>query len=592
MRGSGQRRLAQTAGWLWISSLALMLVLATRTAQDVARRTPELAYGCDSFGYLLMARQIRHAAAAAALPDFHLESTQTRFLIDSMKAQRARPGGWRELVAPHAHHYFPRADRVGVQYPPGTGLALAAFPEGEAVRRLSEVVAWTFLAIAGIALLLAGVRRAWASTGLVVLSLYLGLEMLVRLSPMSFSIAAVLLPVLLACLLTVGAAMLRGQGTPDRASARAAWIAALAAGAVLGCAVLVRIPSLLLLPGLLILLHPRSWREAARGTAGALVLGLILFGVIPLLLHQGEVAGSWHLPTYSRADASLPSLRTAGRNLAYFFGDGPGSSENWALLPAIAGLLGCCWLARLSAQSSDDARALEDLAASRRRRLEGTAPLSLRRVSLAALAIWAASTAFFVTHEVTTPYYLAPGTFGAVALLGFGALAVEARRCPVEGRRPGGVRRLAALAAIVLALVPGVATAARARGLAALAAPGTALATPIALPPELADQRAWVYADLLSGSLWYYAGKPAFKISFSNADTRALLYRFVFDRGEPQYVIRDSDGLEPSLEEIEQLGGALEPRGRVGGQPYFHIRWPESGPGRPQAPVGSSQVRR
>lgn len=186
MTGPARRELGQLCGWLWVSFLAVVLLLATVSAHRLATRTQELAYGCDSFGYLQMAREIRRAAANAAPPDFHFESKQTRLLIDHMKSQHVRLGRWAELVAPHAHHYFPRADRVGVQYPPGTALALAIFPEQAAVHRLIRTAAWALLATGWAALLLAGIRQAWASAGLVVLSLYLGLEMLVRLSPMSF----------------------------------------------------------------------------------------------------------------------------------------------------------------------------------------------------------------------------------------------------------------------------------------------------------------------------------------------------------------------------------------------------------------------
>ena len=90
----------------------------------------------------------------------------------------------------------------------------------------------------------------------------------------------------------------------------------------------------------------------------------------------------------------------------------------------------------------------------------------------------------------------------------------------------------------------------------------------------------WVYADELTGSLWYYARKPAFKIPFSDGETRARLYRFAFERDEPQYLIRDSATLGAEWSEIELLGGTLEPRGEVGGSPYYYIHWPESGPGR------------
>ena len=63
-------------------------------------------------------------------------------------------------------------------------------------------------------------------------------------------------------------------------------------------------------------------------------------------------------------------------------------------------------------------------------------------------------------------------------------------------------------------------------------------------------------------------------------ETRVLAYRIVFECGEPQYVIRDSEGMQSMLDEIAQMGGLIEPRGQVDGHPYFLIRWPQGGPTR------------
>ena len=101
---------------------------------------------------------------------------------------------------------------------------------------------------------------------------------------------------------------------------------------------------------------------------------------------------------------------------------------------------------------------------------------------------------------------------------------------------------------------------------------------PIVLPPEVADEKAWVWADLLTGSLWYYARKPAFKIQFTDPPTRELLYKFVFDRGERQYLIQDSERMQMYMDEIVKLGGTLEQRGKVDGQLCFLVHWPQTGP--------------
>jgi len=94
----------------------------------------------------------------------------------------------------------------------------------------------------------------------------------------------------------------------------------------------------------------------------------------------------------------------------------------------------------------------------------------------------------------------------------------------------------------------------------------------------LVDDKAWVWADLLTGSLWYYANKPAFKIQFTDEEVRAMIFKFVYDRGERQYLIQDSEQMKVYVKEIEQLGGKLEPRGKVDGQPYYLINWPNGVP--------------
>jgi hypothetical protein len=94
------------------------------------------------------------------------------------------------------------------------------------------------------------------------------------------------------------------------------------------------------------------------------------------------------------------------------------------------------------------------------------------------------------------------------------------------------------------------------------------------LPSELVDDKAWIWADLLTGSLWYYANKPAFKIQFTNQQTRAMIFRFVHERADRQYLLQDSEQMKVYMQEITNLGGRLEPRGKVDGQPYYLVVWP------------------
>jgi hypothetical protein len=106
--------------YLWIALLACSFYISVRTTYRRSLAIKEYAYACDSFGYLRMAKQIRHAYTRGVWPEFRLESPQTRLLIDFMQQNNVPVPRWEELVAPHAHHYFPHLNYVGVQYPPGT----------------------------------------------------------------------------------------------------------------------------------------------------------------------------------------------------------------------------------------------------------------------------------------------------------------------------------------------------------------------------------------------------------------------------------------------------------------------------------------
>jgi hypothetical protein len=56
------------------------------------------------------------------------------------------------------------------------------------------------------------------------------------------------------------------------------------------------------------------------------------------------------------------------------------------------------------------------------------------------------------------------------------------------------------------------------------------------------------------------------------------MFKFVWERGERQYLIQDSEQMKVYIAEIEKLGGRLEMRGKVNGEPYFLVNWPSEGP--------------
>jgi hypothetical protein len=540
--------------YLWVALLAFSFFVTLRHSRYEALRTEEYAYACDPFGYLRMAKQIRQSFSRVQWPQFKLESAQTRTLINFMQEKQVPLSRWEEVVAPHAHHYFPRAGYVGVQYPPGTGLVMAIFPQGEALYRLNQIVVSVFGLLGLVALLVAAWKRAWRSIALVILGVCLALLVLARISTTSFSINAVLVPVLFTCLLSFLAVWLN-----NRRHDRLALISAFLAGVSLGLATLIRLPAFLLLPGFVILLWP-GFRRLLRFTSLplALAVGATIAGVLPVLINQQKVAGAWYLSTYASVDAAAPTAAAVRSNLSYFFGNGPAAADNWAVVFAIAGFAGFVIL-----QPKRDATN------------PATGMLSWQRLALAAAVLWLVPTTYFLTHWITGPHYMIPSVFATVALLGIGAFCLE-----LGSNTRFDPRRVVSWVALVLILAPGLAVVSRAFPIRSRP-PGVVTAnthTPIILPAELADDKAWIWADLLTGSLWYYANKPAFKIQFTDEQTRAMIFRFVFDRHEPQYLIQDSEQMKKYMDEIKRLGGKLEMRGKVDGQPYFLIVWPGEGP--------------
>jgi hypothetical protein len=551
-------RLAQVLVYGWLLVLSLTILVSAQSAYRQSLNTEEYPYACDSFGYLRMAKEIRQAADRRDLPQFKLESPQTRLLIDFMRSQNVPLPDWDEVVAPHAHHYFPKSGSVGVQYPPGTGLTLAIFPEGKAVYDLNRTVVIVFLTVGIGAIVMAAYRRAWASIVLVVLAIDLGLSILGKIGALSFSINAVLIPVLLSVLLAFTALKLSFNSRN-----RWALVSAFASGALLGFATLIRLPTVLLAPGFLILLWPKSWRAVIRGFPVIFCLGLFLIGILPVLINQQAVAGAWYLPTYASVDAALPTVQKLRENFTFFFGgDGPAAQNNWALLYALVGFAGFVIVNHFGRPHERSAGG----------------PLTWQRVGLASLVAWLVPTVFFLSHSIAAAHYAIPGIFGAVALLGFGALRIEMAQHPGPIRFKN--RNVLCWLALVLIVGSGLGTLNRAWSERShLPTPPQAIAhTPVVLPADLADDRAWVWADLLTGTLWYYDNKPAFKIQFTNPETRALIFKFVFDRGDRQYIVQDNDRMLQFMDEIIKAGGTLELRGKVDGQPYFLIHWPQGGP--------------
>jgi hypothetical protein len=545
-------------GLCWLCLLTLSILFSASTAYKRTLTISEYPSGCDAFGYLVMAKEVRRAANNREMPRFVLESPQSRLLIESMKSQNVPVRNWQELVAPLGARYFPAADHIGVQYPPGTALALAVFPEKTSVHRLNKVVFLSITALGVVAIVYAGIKRAWITAGFVALTCYLGFEILSEIGNMSFSINALLLPLSLAfVLLFVSRRFMFAKGATG-------WWTALGAGLLLGLAVLIRMPVILLAPACLVLLWPEVWIPRIKDAVFAFGLGLFCGGLAPLMIHQQRITGAWYLPTYASADTAPPSLslNLLKSNLAFYFANGPGSRHNWALYILCVGLAGL-FLLKPKVNSVRSA-------------------LNRRRIIAAALTVWLVPTAFFLTHIVPIAYYPVPAIFGTALFVSFAAFTIDTATPDAGAHASFAWLHSLRWGFVLLAILPGLATIERVLSISAFPLSQNEETYPdLSIPAELADKRAWVWSEALSGTLWYYANKPAFKNGWTDAQTRAAGYRLAFERQEPQYIIRDRADIESLLAEISNLGGVLEKRGVLDGYPYYLIQWPEAGPPKP-----------
>ena len=371
------------------------------------------------------------------------------------------------------------------------------------------------------------------------MALYLGLVILRKIGTDSYSINAALAPLLLGILGIFAA--IRWRSWPGRE--RAAWAAALVGGCLIGFTILIRLPMIFLMPGLLLLLWPQSWRPSIRDLLMPFSLGVMVTGVVPLLAYQHYMTGAWYLPTYGSADSAPPSLDPLWANLFYYLGGGRGSQHNWAPLVLLVGVGGFIF--------------------SRPRHNLTHLSLSWTRLIISALILWGVPTVYFLTHHIPISYYSIPATFGVVLLVALGALHIECASMPATVRSQSHRRGRLRMVALALALLPGLVTLipaglAYARGVR----PIERTARHVVLPTELSAEQAWIWADLLSGTFWYYGRKAAFKISFTIPETRALAYRFAFERGEPQYLVRDSATMGDLMQEILADGRTPSPEVR------------------------------
>ena len=186
-----------------------------------------------------------------------------------------------------------------IQYPPGTGLALSIFPAG--FQRVSLYAAANIMVFLAAILAIWSTRPPLAMVGSGVVGMA-AIYFMVNPSKASYSMA----PTMIVCAV-VG--FLTGVlANHPKSSQRT--IAAVAAGLLLGLAVSFRLPNLLLSAGYFMVLLTLAARSAKSDDIVRLVSfgAAYLVGLVPTLVSNAINAGSVLATTYSSVDATPPDF--------------------------------------------------------------------------------------------------------------------------------------------------------------------------------------------------------------------------------------------------------------------------------------------
>jgi hypothetical protein len=293
--------------------------------------------------------------------DTDLARDDDRYLASKLR-EIAYPA-WNDPVQAPCHTPMPASKKQVLQYPPGTGLALALFPEGHQVIPLYVTATLIVFGFASLGIVSARTPQSAALAGVFgCLAVYL----MINPAKASYSIA----PTLIVCAVT-------GYLTAHWLTGRRHSLALIALlGLMLGLSVNFRLPNLFLGSGYaLFLLGAFLARRTGKTFAEGLSFGMaFVVGMAPTLIANAINAGSPFATTYSGADAVSPDFSLA--IIAQYAAD----MQFVLLVPAIAST---AYL----------------LCASR----HGTRDVG--RVAALNLLI---NLAFFLSHPIFTPYYTIP----------------------------------------------------------------------------------------------------------------------------------------------------------------------------------------
>jgi hypothetical protein len=294
--------------------------------------------------------------------DTNIARDEDHYLADSLKAIGFAE--WNDVKRIPCHTWIEKSDKYVMQYPPGTGFALALFPAGFQVIPLYALANVT---IFGFALLGLFRAREPASLALAAIFGFGALYLMINPTKASYSMA----PTMMAC---AAAGYLTAR--LFAAGGRRRLVLTVLVGLLIGLSVNFRLPNLFLSAGYVLLLAgsflvARNKETFLQGVAfGA----AFLIGIAPTLIANAINAGSPFSTTYGGIDVVAPELDT-GILWRYFV------DVQFTLLAIAAAWT--VWLWRANHPSA-------------------------KQVALAVGGNLVVNLIFFMSHPVFTPYYIIP----------------------------------------------------------------------------------------------------------------------------------------------------------------------------------------
>jgi hypothetical protein len=326
-----------------------------------------------------------------------ITSDDDHYLKDKLKAIGFAE--WNDVKRAPCHTFIPAADKYVMQYPPGTGFALALFPSGFQVIPLYVLTSVVAVGFAFIAL-----ARASTFHLLMLVAAFGDAAIYLMINPTkaSYSMAPTVIVCALAGYLT---ARLFVAKTRHRLALT------VLVGGLLGIAVNFRLPNLLLASGyglflLAAFLRARSRDTLLQGIAFAVAFSI---GMAPTLIANLINAGSPFSTTYGGVDVAPPEINASV--LWQYFAD-----VQFILLVIAA--LWTALILRFNRRSGARAAGLV---------VAGNLVLNLL---------------FFMTHPIFTPYYTVPVAMLSLWTLLFATLGENSKQGRATGlmEGPGGLR--------------------------------------------------------------------------------------------------------------------------------------------------------